>query len=119
MLYLKERKLLIKSPSEINGLDVELKNQLYEDLKKGHVLFEFPFDFTFVANTNHWKNYKVGFLYDCLTLIYPDMGKTGKWEVISNMYHLFFTYRRFKDVLDEYNIRKREYLGDRKLLQRS
>ena len=51
-----------------------------------------------------------------LSIVYPDISKTAKYEIISEYYHFFFTYRRFKDKLDEYNASKKKYLLNRNLL---
>ena len=86
-------------------------NAIIHLLNRGLVLFQFPTDFeTMNISSTHRFAYKVGFLYDCLSILYPDISKTSKYEIISVHYHFFFTYRRFKDKLDEYNNSKKKYL---------
>lgn len=109
--------ILIKHPKEIETLDVETKNILYSLLNRGLVVFVFPEDFKNLnISSSHRFTYKIGFLYDVISLIYPDLGKTDKYEIVSEYYHFFFTYRRFKDKLDEYNSTKKKYLENRSLL---
>ena len=86
-----------------------------KNLNIGRVFFEFPQDFDFVKN-KHRDVYKIGFLYECLELVYPDISKTSKYDIINLKYHFFITYRRFKDLLDEYYASKKKYLENRNLL---
>lgn len=116
MLLLGNSKWLLK-PEDINSLDVENKNFLYSLLNRGLVLFVFPDEFRDmnISSSNRFT-YKIGFIYDALSIVYPDISKTAKYEIISEYYHFFFTYRRFKDKLDEYNASKKKYLLNRNLL---
>ena len=108
---------VIQNPNQIKDLPIETRNNLYSLLNRGLVLFIFPDDFKVMnISSSHRFTYKIGFLYDVLSEIYSDMGKTQKYEIISEYYHFFFTYRRFKDKLDEYNASKKKYLINRNLL---
>lgn len=110
MLYLNEIKEKIKNPT--NELSVEVKNYLHENLKKGFCLFIVPEEFNLLKSDakKHKKNYKVGFIYDMLGVIYADMGKEDKHKIISEKYHLWFTYRQFKTLIDEYESNRNKYL---------
>lgn len=110
MLYLKELDTTIKNPND--EMSLEVKKYLHENLKKGYCLFVVPSAFDSLKSNakKHKKNYKVGFLYDLLTVIYAEMGKEDKHEVIANKYHLWFTYRQFKTLIDEYELNRNKYL---------
>lgn len=113
MLFLIKYNILINDPKQIDYLEVEQKNYLYSMLNRGLVLFQYPTEFESMnISSTHRFAYKVGFLYDCLTILYPDVSKTNKYQIISVYYHFFFTYRRFKDKLDEYNVSRKFYLGN-------
>lgn len=108
---------VIKKPEDVTSLSVDLRNDLYLKLNRGLVIFVFPDDFQAMnISSSHRFNYKIGFIHDLLSLVYPDMSKTSKYEIISIYYHFFFTYRRYKDKLDEYNDSKKKYLENRALL---
>lgn len=117
MIYLSDKDILIKNPNE--QFDIETKNYLFENLKKGRCLFVVPEDFDELISESkkHKKNYKVGFLYDLLGVIYTEYGKEKKHEIISEKYHLWFTYRQFKTLIDEYETNRNKYLLKRNLLK--
>jgi hypothetical protein len=108
--------LEISDPSEINNLNVATRNYLFEKLKLGLILFVVPEDFPEQQSKKHKNNYKIGFIYECLSIVYPDLNKTEKYEIISEKYHYFFTYRRFKDIYDEFSKSKTSYIQKRSLL---
>ncbi len=117
MILIKEYNQVIENPIQFQDLSLEIKNHLVNVMDKGEVFFKFPKDFAGINNENKHRNiYKVGFLYDMLTECYPSMSKTDKHFIISSEYQFFFTYRRFKDVLDEYINDKRKYYKNRSLL---
>ena len=117
MILIKEYNQVIENPIKFQDLSPEIKNHLVNVMDKGEVFFKFPKDFTGIKNENKHRNiYKIGFLYDMLAECYPSMSKTDKYVIISNEYQFFFTYRRFKDVLDEYINDKRKYYKNRSLL---
>ena len=64
----------------------------------------------------HKKNYKVGFLYDMLTVVYPSYSKSKKHLIISNKYHLWCTYRQLFTIINDYTIDRNKYLKNRKTL---
>jgi hypothetical protein len=117
MIYLADKDILINNPNQ--ELSIEIKNYLFENLKKGRCVFVIPEDFDQLVSDakKHKKNYKVGFLYDLLGVIYFDFGKEKKHEIISEKYHLWFTYRQFKTLIDEYEIDRNKYLLKRNLLK--
>lgn len=106
----------ITDPSQIENLSVIDRNYLFENLKLGLILFNVPEDFPLVESKKHKNNYKVGFIFECLSVVYPDLNKTEKFEIISEKYHYFFTYRRFKDIYDEFSKSKSSYIQNRHLL---
>ena len=122
MLLIPSTTFFIKQPGDLNGLSVDLKNYIYENLKKGLIFLIIPDDlFLLDIKSNdskkHIKNYKIGFLFDALTIMYPHDKKEEKYKVISDTYHLFFTYRQFKSLLDQYNENKDAYLKNRNNLR--
>ena len=122
MLLIPNTQFFIRKPEELNTLSVEIKNFIFENLEKGLIFLIIPEDlFSLEIESNdlkrHIKNYKNGFLYDCLSIMYPGYSKQEKHEIISNRYHMFFTYRQFKSVLDEYNENKDAYLENRNNLR--
>lgn len=117
MIYLHKYDRIITNPAE-EIKEVEVKNYLYENLEKGLVVFLIPEDILNFGK-NIKKNYKVGFLYDILTLTYPSKGKEDKHKIISEKYHLWFTYRQFHNVLDEYSESRAKYILKRSLLEKS
>lgn len=122
MLLIPNTQFFIKKPEDLKNLSVEIKNFIFENLEKGLIFLIIPEDlFLLEIKSNdskrHIKNYKNGFLYDCLSEIYPSYSKEEKHRIIKNKYHMFFTYRQFKSVLDEYNENKDAYLKNRNNLQ--
>lgn len=122
MLLIPSTQFFIHKPEDLKTLSVEIKNFIFENLEKGLIFLIIPEDlFLLEIKSNdskrHIKNYKNGFLYDALTIMYPSYSKEEKHKIISNKYHMFFTYRQFKSVLDEYNENKNAYLENRNNLQ--
>lgn len=119
MIYIPTLNKLIQHPEE--SLSKEVKNFLFQNLNKGYVIFITPEDLDFLPEAgnvakNHKKNYKIGFLYDMMTIIYPESTKTEKHEIISNKFHLWCVYRQFTSLYNEYFINRDKYLKNRKLL---
>ena len=118
MLLIPDTNILIKKPEDVNDLPVSIKNYLYANMEKGLVFFIIPPDFGLIEDRNavlkkHIKNYKIGFIYDVLTILYPSKGKEQKYDIISDCFHLFITYRQFKSLYDEYNSSRKKYLEKR------
>jgi len=108
---------LVKKPEDIRNLDKKTSNIIFSNLDKGQCLFVVPEDFNHLKISkikNHKRNYKVGFLYDALTVVYPDLDKGDKHKIIQDKYHFWFSYRQFKTILDAYEKDKRSYLENRK-----
>ena len=119
MIYIPSLNKLIQNPNE--HLTKEVKNFLFENLDKGYVIFITPEDFDILPETgnvakNHKKNYKVGFLYDMLTVVYPSYSKSKKHLIISNKYHLWCTYRQLFTIINDYTVNRDKYLKNRKEL---
>lgn len=121
MLLIPDTNIFIKKPAEITSLPVPLKNYLFENLKKGHIFFVIPSDFKAIAEDTickkHKKAYRLGFIFEALKLTYPDMNKFDKYEILSEQYHVFCTYRQFKNILDLYEENKETYFETRNNLQ--
>lgn len=110
---------LIEKPEQIRDLDFETSNIIFSNLDKGRCLFIVPEDFNYLGIPkikNHKKNYKVGFLYDALSIVYPDLEKGEKHRIIEDKYHFWFSYRQFKTILDNYEENRRAYIENRKEL---
>ena len=120
MIYISEHNLTIEKPEDINRLSVDVKNTLFSNLEKGRVIIEIPEDFDFldkkVKPKWHKNNYKIGFIYDCLTILYPQYGKEKKHQIIRDKFHFDFSYRRFKDLYQYYDDNRNLYLENRKFL---
>lgn len=115
MIYVSEHDVFIKNPlEEISNISV--KNNVYKNLEKGLLSFLVPDDFI-DAQKNLKRNYKVGFLYDLLGNIYPSKGKEDKYKIISEKYHLWFTYRQFHNVIEEYEKDRNKYIYKRNILK--
>ena len=113
MIFIKEKDFLLKTPTEVTTKDIS--NILVKDLEIGHCIFVMPNIFDGFDKPKNIKNaYKVGFLFDLLTEIYPTYDKTAKYNIISDKYHFSFTYRQFKNILDEYELYKTKI--DKKLV---
>lgn len=116
MLYLKSKGIDLSSISQYQNLNKETKNEIYNDLEKGHCIFvsssylKKHFDKSEQERKSARKTYKVGFLYDLLTEVYPDKNKTEKQKIISEKYGLEITYRQFKTILDKYEEDKSKYI---------
>ncbi len=115
MLLIPRTQFFINQPEELKDLPAEIGNFIFENLDKGLLFLVIPENlFCLDIKSNdikrHIKNYKNGFLYDALTIMYPSYSKEDKHGIISNKYHMFFTYRQFKSLLDEYNENKNAYL---------
>ena len=117
MIKILEKELMIKTPTQ--ELSIDVKNYLREHLKNGDCIFKTPvtFDSIIFEKKKHKKNYKVGFLYDILTVIYPEYGKEMKHSIISVQYDFGFSYRQFKTILDEYEKDRNKYLLKPNLLK--
>lgn len=109
MILIKEKDLLIKSADQ--KLTKEITKMLYEDLNKGHSIIVIPARFDGVENEKiHKKTYKVGFLFEMLSEIYPNINKTEKYNIISEKYHFWITYRQFVNIILDFNQNKSMYL---------
>lgn len=116
MVYIKEFNYLITNLED--DIPLEIKKHLYENLKKGYVYFKFPNDFDeeHPSLKRFKKTYKVGFLFDLLTKIYPAYGKEQKCYIISDEFQMLFTYRQFKTIIDDYEKNRNRYLYKRSSL---
>lgn len=109
MILIKEKAYTVSKPNQ--KLPLEISNILFEDLEKGHSIFVVPEKFDFIDDAKNFKKtYKVGFLYDLLTVIYPAYNKTEKFNIIAEKYHFWFTYRQFKNIIDEYLLNREKYI---------
>lgn len=121
MIFIKELNLFIKNPLEVPNMTTEIKSILNEDLPKGYSIFVLPKDFESLPKEinpkKHKTVYKVGFLFQILGAILPQSGKIDKYKIIAEMYDFWFTYRQFKDILDEYEKNREKYIKARHLLQ--
>lgn len=89
--------------SDFEGFDVRLKNYLYSELDKGNCIIKIP---EFVERgTISQKAYKVGFLFDLLSVVYPNYTNVRKYLIIDQEYHLFLSHKRLLDLY------KKEYVG--------
>lgn len=108
MIFIKEKKYTITNPKQ--KLSKEINNILFKDLCTGQIIFFIPDQFDVIEDSkNQKKAYKVGFLFDMLTEIYPTYDKTEKFKIIADRYHFWFTYRQFKNILDQYELNKKSY----------
>ena len=115
MLYVSEHDTFIKNPLE-EIKDIRVKNNLYKNLEKGLISFIIPDDLL-DKKKNTKRNYKVGFLFDIISQIYPSKGKEDKYKIISEKYHLWFTYRQFHNVIEEYEKDRKKYIYKRNILE--
>lgn len=81
---------------------------LYENLIKGTLIFLIPERLEHLEK-NHKRNYKLGFLFELFSRIYPDTTNTKKLEIIADKFHLWFTYRQSMNVLNDYELNKKLY----------
>lgn len=110
MIYIKEKDFLVKHPQD--KLSKDISNILYQDLQRGYAIITIPDRFDAMdKEKNVKKTYKVGFLYDMLTRIYPEMTKTDKYRMISERYHFWFTYRQFVNIILDYEASRELYLN--------
>lgn len=119
MIYLEKFNITIKVPEDINTLEVSVKNYLYEKLAKGLVLFLIPEDLEntdFPDEKKIKKNYKVGFLNEALKIVYPLKNNNDVCNVISEKFHLWFTYRQYFTIIKQYEKDRKKYLFQRNLL---
>lgn len=94
--------------SDLKGLSVSQKNFLYENLDKGNCVIKLPeFNSQFSKTELDYvrKAYKVGFLFDLLTEIYPNYNNMHKYKIIDEQYHLFLSHKRLLDIY------KKDYVG--------
>lgn len=116
MIYIKEYNVLISEPIQIKELSPECKNHLCSTLDKGEIFFKVPDDFVGKNENKNKNTYKVGFLFDALTEVYPTLDKTKKYEIIKNQYHFFITIRQFRNIINDYVSEKRKFYKNRSLL---
>lgn len=108
MILIKEKNYTITNPKQ--KLPKEISNILFKDLSVGEVIFFVPNALDVIEDSkNQKKAYKVGFLFDMLTETYPTYDKTEKFKIIADRYHFWFTYRQFKNILDQYEVNKKSY----------
>jgi hypothetical protein len=106
MILVKELKTLIYDYKQALA-SPELKSFFYKNLDKGHCIFLIPERFN--ENNQMKKSYKIGFIFELLTVIYPSYGKEKKHKIIDENYHLFVNYRQFKNLLDNYEKSRKQY----------
>ena len=97
-----KKNIIIKEPKNFNELDVDLKNEIYEKLIRGLLLFYIPEKYK--NEDRKIKNaYKAGFLDELYKQVYGDDGKAKeRYELISEKYHLFYTNRMYNLYVSEY-----------------
>lgn len=106
MIVLKKFNLILEKPSDFSKLKTEVKNHIFENLDIGYCVFKIP---DFIENKSQKVNYKTGFLDDLLSILNPKISKKNKCEIISDKYHMMFTYRRYLDIIKDYNEDKKKY----------
>ena len=110
---------IVLDPLELEKMDPYIKNGVYKRLEKGFILFLVPEDFPLAKSKNpkHLRNvYKVGFIFQCLSIMYPEYDKTKKFKIISKKYHFDFSYRRFITLLNTFEQDKKKFIKKRSSL---
>lgn len=112
MIKIPDTSIIIKTPEELSNLAVDLKNYLFVNLEKGDVLFKIPSfeNQKSIDEKKACKIYKIGFLYDALSAIYPLKKQLEKYKIIHDQYHVFLTYRQYIKFLNEYESDQTEYI---------
>jgi hypothetical protein len=119
MIYLPIQDVTIKNPVDVKCLPAVTRNYIYDNLDKGLMLFLIPDD---LENTYHIdekkfkNNYKVGFLYDLILLIYPQKTKSEAHEIIDKKFHCWITYRQFYTIINDYSKDRKKYILQRNFL---
>lgn len=95
-----------KEEISMEDLSVVERNFLCANLLNGGFLIKIPEEIGISDKEpekyKKMSTYKVGFLYDLLSVVYPDMTVAMKFKIISEKYHLFLGYRRLSDIYKEY-----------------
>ena len=108
MIYLKEEDVYIKDPNgQFDELLTEIKNYLRENMKNGLVLVVIP---EHITDKNRKREYKAGFLFELLSLVYPENTKTQNLEIISDKFHMFCGYRQFNNLLGPYEQKRIDFI---------
>ena len=108
MIYIPEEEIYIEDPATFDVLTTKLRQFLFENLRIGQCIVKIPESIT---DKQQRKIYKVGFLNDMLERVYPDHTRTMNHQVISDEYHLWFTYRQFGNLIKPYEASRLDYIG--------
>lgn len=100
MIILQQFDYVVENPNQ-EIKDAKIKKFIYDNLEKGLVIFSLPEKIS-VLDKNLKRNYKVGFLFDFISNVYPLKSKEEKYQIISDKFFLWFTYRQFHNVNEEY-----------------
>lgn len=114
MIYVEKYNLTISNPKQEIS-DVAIKNHIHKTIEKGLLVFIIPEDIK-DADKKIKRNYKVGFLFDFLSEIYPNYNIMEKYYIIKDNYHFWFTHRQFWNIYQDYKKDQSKYLLKRSLL---
>ena len=106
MIYLPKEEIYIRNPEQFETLTTKLKNWLRENMRLGRVIIEIPEEY---AEDHDRKLYKAKFLFDFLAAVYPENNKSENYEIIRSKFHMFFKYRQFSNLLNQYAEKKFKY----------
>ena len=108
MIYIPEEEIYLKNPRDFKDLTVKLRNYLSGNLRRGLCIVKIP---DWIQDKQEKKIYKVGFLNELLGLVYPNHTKKMNYDVISEEYHMWFTYRQFANLIKPYEQSRLDYIG--------
>jgi len=109
MIYVDFQDVFIKDSKEYDTLQKNIKLWLREYLDKGMMIFKMPEDLSELSKEDK-KAYKTGFLYEIMIIVYPEYTKTYIADVISEQYHMWFTYRQFSTFLNIFDEKREQFI---------
>lgn len=108
MIYIDFEDKYIDTPNNYDSLDVNVKLWLREYLDKGMLIFKIP-DRLVGFSKEDKKAYKIGWLYEMMSKVYPEYTKTYIAERISEQFQMWFSYRQFSTLLHVYEKKREEF----------
>lgn len=78
----------IKNPEELRSLQLHNHDTIKKMIEKKEIIFTVP-----STAVNKEKQYKIGFLRDCLTILYPELEVRDIYAMLKSNFDVFLSKR--------------------------